>query len=170
MRTSFAACASALLIAAAPPAQNQPLDLSGRWQLVEPTSAERALDTLDITSPDELVITQTRRAIIVEHPSKSGTHPEARTFVFGVGGVVGGLPGRGSTIDEQWSVAYTGTQLMITRSTRLLADRAGVPVTLARGSMWRLEPPNRLAIEFSEELTGERPKIAIRVYARMTPP
>ena len=62
----------------------------------EPTAAERALDTLVIDSPDQLLITQTPFAITVEHPSKHGTHPEAGEFHYGSGGRDGGLPGRGN--------------------------------------------------------------------------
>ena len=168
MRTSFAPCASALLVAAAPLAQNQPPDFSGRWQLVEPAPAERPLDTLDITSPDELLITQTLLAIRVEHPSKPGTHPEAALFGFGSGGTIGGLPGRGASIDETrvWQIA---TQLVISRSSTRLPDGLGVRITFARVSIWRLEGPNRLVMEFGDERTGEPPRVAVRTYVRVAP-
>ena len=168
MRGALAACAAILLIAAAPLAQSRPPDLSGLWQRAEPTAAERALDTLVITSPDQLLITHSPHEIVITHPSKPGTHPEAGAFQYGERGVVGGLPG-GATTDEKWGVSHVGTQLMFSHSTiRQLDDRA-VRMTLARGSMWRLEAPNRLVIEFSEERTGERPKVATRTYVR-TPP
>ena len=164
MRTSLGARISALFLAAAPPAQSRHPDLSGRWQLVERTAAERALETLDITSPDRILITQTPLAIVIEHPSRTGTHPEAGTFEYGAGGRIGGLPGRGNSIEERWGVTHIGTQLMISRSMTRPGDQGG-PITLARGSMWRLEDPNRLVIEFGEERTGERPRIATRTYA-----
>jgi hypothetical protein len=166
MRGALAACAAIPLIAAAPLAQSNPPDLSGRWQLVEPTAAERTLETLVIATPDQLLIIQTPRAITVEHPSKSGTHPEAGEFHYGSGGRVGGLSGRGNSIDERWDVSHIGTQLMISRSTTRPPDEQGVRITLARGSMWRLEGPNRLVIVFSDERTGERPKIATRTYVK----
>jgi len=165
MRTSLAACAVILVIAVASLAQSRPLDLSGLWQLAEPTAAERALDTLVITSPDQLLIADSPLEIVVTHPSKPGTHPEAGTFGYGERGIVGGLPGGAST-EEQWGVAHVGTQLMISHSTTRQLDDRAVRMTLARGSMWRLEAPNRLIIEFSEERTGERPKVATRTYAK----
>ena len=168
MRTVLAVCTSALLIAE-PLAQGQPPDLSGRWQLVEPTAAERALETLVIDSPDQLLIVQTPFAITVEHPSKHGTHPEAGEFDYGSGGRVGGLPGRGNSIDERWGVSHIGAQLLISRSTTRPPDEQGARITLTRGSMWRIEAPNRLVIEFSESRTGERPQIATRVYERLAP-
>ena len=115
MRITRAACASALLVAATSLAQSRAPDLSGRWQLVEPTRAERALDTLAIDAPDEL------RASI-----------EAR------------------------DASFIGTQLVLSR---------GVRPAVASGSMWRIATPGRLIIEFSEVRPGERPKIAVRVYA-----
>ena len=42
--------------------------------------------------------------------------------------------------------------------------------SFTRGSMWRLETPNRLVIEFGEERPGERPKMATRVYVKMPQP
>lgn len=169
MRTALAACTSVLLIAAAPLAQSRPPNLSGRWQLVEPTAAERALDTLVITSPDQLLITDMPLEIVIKHASKPGTHPEAGSFEYGVGGRIGGLPGRGNSIDEKWGVTHIGTQLMISRSTTGPSNDQSVRITLARGSMWRLEAPNRLVIEFGEERTGERPKMATRVYVKLAP-
>jgi hypothetical protein len=168
MRTSLA-CATVILAAGALPAQSRVIDFSGHWRLVEPTAAERAGDTLAITSPDQLLITQNPSAIIVEHPSNPGTHPEAGTFTYGEGGRVGGLPGGGNSIDEKWGVTHIGTQLMISRSTTSPPDGHGVRVTPVRGSMWRLDGSDRLIIEFSEERTGNRPKIARRVYVKMAP-
>ena len=137
-------------------------DLSGRWQLVEPTAAEHALDTLVIAPADQLIITHTRFGITVVHPSKPGAHPRAGSFEYGHGGIVGdGIPN-----DTSWSVTHIGTQLMISRSTKGPLDSRGARVVSARGSMWRLDGPNRLVIEFGEERTGERPKIATRVYVR----
>jgi hypothetical protein len=63
MRRALAVCAAIPLIARAPLAQGRSPDLSGRWQLVAPTSAEHARDTLVIDSPDQLLITQTPFAI-----------------------------------------------------------------------------------------------------------
>jgi hypothetical protein len=151
---TMAACAAILLIAASPLAQSRPPELSGLWQLVEPTTAERALDTLAIDAPDQLLITQSPLAIIVEHPSKPGTHPEAGKYTFGTRGYVGGSGG--ASPGETWDVSFIGTQLMISHSVR---------GAVARGSMWRLDTPGRLTIEFSEESPGGRPKIAARVYA-----
>jgi hypothetical protein len=171
MRGALAACAAVLLIAAALNAQSRPPDLSGRWRLVEPTAAERAADTLAITAPDELLIKDTPRAITVEHPSKAGTHPEAGEFEYLVGGSGRiNLRGRSNSLDETWGVTHIGTQLMISRSTTQPSDDPSVRNTLARGSMWRLEGRNRLVIDFGEERTGERPKIATRVYVRIAPP
>ena len=151
-------------------AQTRPPDLSGRWQIVQPTAAERALDTLDIVSPDQLLITQTPLAMIVEHPSTPGTHPEAQTIKIGVAGSVGGIPGSGTTTEERWSVTHIGTQLMISRTTIYRPDEQQPRRSVTRGSMWRLELPDRLVIEFGEERPGERPKIATRVYRRMRQP
>jgi hypothetical protein len=169
MRSNLAACTSALMIVATPAAQDRPPDLSGRWQLVQPTAAERARDTLDIVSPDQILITQTPLVMTVEHPSTPGTHPEAQTFKIGVGGVMGsiGIPGRGNTTEEQWSVTHIGTQLMISRTTIYPPDEQPRRKSVTRGSMWRLETPNRLVIEFGEERPGERPKIATRVYVKL---
>lgn len=106
----------------------------------------------------------------VEHPSRPGTHPEAQTFKIGVGGAMGtiGTGGRGNTTEERWSVTHIGTQLMISRTT--ISRYEQQPSTsFTRGSMWRLETPNRLVIEFGEERTGERPRAAVRTYVRVAP-
>ena len=39
-------------------------------------------------------------------------------------------------------------QLMVSRSLMLPADECGVRATLARGSIWRPQAPDRLVIEF----------------------
>jgi hypothetical protein len=159
-----------LLIATAPLAQSRPPDLSGLWQLAEPTAAERARDTLVITSPDQLLIADTPlEKIVITHPSKPGTHPETGSFAYGEGGIVGGIPRSGNSTEEKWGVTHIGTQLLISRSTTRLLDDRRVRMTLARGSMWQLEAPNRLVIEFSEERTGERPRVATRTYVRAAP-
>ena len=166
MRSNLAACTSVVLIVATPAAQDRPPDLSGRWQLVQPTAAERARDTLEIVSPDQLLITQTPLELIVEHPSTPGTHPEAQTVKIGVAGVIGGIPGSGHTTEERWSVTHIGTQLMISRTT-INRHEQQPSRSFTRGSTWRLEGPNRLVIEFGEERPGERPKMATRVYVKM---
>jgi hypothetical protein len=164
MMRAILACAAIVLVANVAHGQSRVLDLSGRWWLVEPTAAERALDTLVVTSPDQLLITHTRFGLTIEHPSKPGAHPEAGVFEYGAGasGRIR-LPGRGSQVDQQWSVTHIGTQLMISRSTRSADDSA----TVARGSMWLLDGPDRLVIEFGEERPGERPKIATRIYVKV---
>ena len=164
MRTAMT-YAAFVLIAASLCAQDRP-DFSGRWRLVQPTTAELALDTLTITAADQLAVTDTRREIVITHPGNPGTHPEAGTFQYGSGGFVGGLPG-GAVTNGRWGTTYIGMQLMMSRSLMLPADDRGVRATLARGSIWRLEAPDRLVIEFGEERTGERPKIAARVYIRV---
>lgn len=169
MRSVLAACASALLIPVAPAAQTRPPDLSGRWQLVHPTAAERARDTLNIVSPDQLLITQSPLEMIVEHPSTPGTHPPAETVNIGVAGVIGGIPGSGNTTEERWSVTQIGTQLMVSRTT-INRHEQQPRRSFTRGSMWRLEGPDRLVIDFGEERAGERPKIATRVYRRIPQP
>ena len=85
-----------------------------------------------------------------------------------MGGVVGGVPG-GMSHESNWGVSHIGTQLMISRSTKGAYDDRGIRITHAHGSMWRLNGPTRLVIEFSEERTGERPKIAARVYVKVAP-
>jgi hypothetical protein len=172
MRSVLAACTCALLISAAPAAQSRPPDLSGRWQLVQPTAADRARDTLEIVSPDQLLITETPLAMTVEHPSTRGTHPQAQTFEIGVAGAMGriGVQGRRGTTEERWSVTYIGTQLMMSR-TIYPSDAQPLPgKSITLGSIWRLETPDRLVIEFGEERPGERPKTATRVYRRIPLP
>jgi len=159
------AYAALVLIAAPLCAQARP-DFSGRWRLVQPTTAELALDTLTITAADQLVVTDTPREIVITHLGNAGTHPEAGTFEYGSGGFVGGLPG-GELTNGQWGTTYIGRQLMISRSLIMAPNERGVRATLARGSIWRLEAPDRLVIEFGEERSGERPKIATRVYVRV---
>lgn len=156
---------SALLVATTAVAQSAPPDLSGRWRLIQPTAAQLAAATLTIDAPDELLISQTPRAITIEHPSKAGTHPQAGTFRYGVGGNVGGPIGNTTDTHENWGVTHIGTQLMISRS--VSPDENGVAIPVTRGSMWRLEAPDRLVIEFGEERPGQRPKIATRVYVKV---
>lgn len=167
MRIVLATCMSALLIAAASFAQHSRPDFSGRWRLVEPTGADLADDTLGVHAPDELFITHSPLTITIEHPSQPGTHPEAGTFEYGSGGIVGGLPGRGTSIDERWGVTHMGTQLMISRSMTHPPDERGVRITVTRGSMWRLAGPDQVVIDFSESRSGERPKIATRSYGKI---
>jgi hypothetical protein len=168
MMRAILACAAIVLVANVAHGQSRVLDLSGRWWLVEPTAAERALDTLVVTSPDQLLITHTRFGLTIEHPSKPGAHPEAGVFEYGAGasGRIR-LPGRGSQVDQQWSVTHIGTQLMISRSTALPSETSVAPIMVARGSMWQLDGPDRLVIEFGEERPGERPKIATRIYVKV---
>lgn len=144
-------------------------DFSGRWRLVQPTAAQLAQETLTVTAPDELLVKQTRREITIEHPSQPGTHPEAGTSEYGSGGFVGDLGDSLTPLRGTWGVSYIGTQLMISRSTTYPPDARGARSTVARGSMWRLEAPSRLVIEFGEERAGERPTIATRTYTKVTP-
>ena len=73
MRGILAICTLIVLSAAvSSAAQTKPPDFSGRWVL---TGAHPETDTLEITAPDELAITQTPLAVVIEHPSKPGTHP-----------------------------------------------------------------------------------------------
>src|SRR5918993_3323038 len=103
-RMSLALCGVIAVASAVAAAQAAPPHLRGRWRLIERTAGATALDTLVITAPDELLITETPFTITVEHPSKPGTHPEARVFEYGSGGVVGGLPGGTAAIQRTWSV------------------------------------------------------------------
>ena len=144
-------------------------DFSGRWRLVAPTAAQLTNEALTINAPDELLVKQTSFEIIIAHPSKPGTHPEAGTLEYGNSGFVGDS-GSPTPLRGRWSVSYIGTQLMISRSTIYPPDAGGVRGTVARGSMWRLESPNRLVIEFGEERAGERPKIAARAYMKVASP
>ena len=81
-----------------------------------------------------------------------------------------GTGGRGNTTEERWSVMHIGTQLMISRTTTYPPDEQSPRKSVTRGSMWRLETPNRLVIEFAEEYPGERPKMATRAYVKMPQP
>jgi hypothetical protein len=170
MRTLIAAGISAALTAAALFAQTTESDFSGRWRLVEPTAAELSQDTLAINAADELAITQTPLNVIIAHPSKTGTHPEAGIFNYGAGGTTAGEP-RGALItgETRWGASYIGTDLMISYSMTAPPDERGVRITFTRGSMWRLEGRDRLVIEFGQSRTGERPKLATRVYSRIPP-
>jgi hypothetical protein len=150
-------------------AQSNRPDFSGRWRLVQPTSSQLTQETLTVGAPDELLIRQTPRELVIEHPSKPGTHPETGTFEYGSGGFVGDLGDSLTPLRGTWGVSYIGTQLMISRSTTYPPDAQGTRSTVARGSLWRLETPSRLVIEFGEERAGERPKIATRIYTRVSP-
>jgi hypothetical protein len=165
MRAIHVFVLSALLSGTTTLAQSAPPDLSGRWRLVQPTAAELSAATLTIDAPDELLISQTQRAITIEHPSKPGTHPQAGTFRYGVGGNIGAPLGNTINTHENWGVTHIGTQLMISRS--IIPDENGIAIPVTRGSMWRLEAPDRLVIEFGEERPGQRPKIATRVYVKV---
>src|SRR5687768_18614583 len=100
-----AVVSAAILMTSGPVAQDRPLGLAGHWRLVEPTAKERARDTLIINAARELLVTQTPLVLIVEHPSKPGTHPEAGVFEYGIGGTVGGSPnGGGPGADSNWGV------------------------------------------------------------------
>jgi hypothetical protein len=161
MMRSAAVMAAAISLTAAPAAQNQYPDLSGRWQLVEPTAAERAVDTLAIIAPDELLITQTPLAITIEQPSTRGTHPSAGTLKFVVGGTISST-GSESRFDAGW----IGQQLTINSSTSSAPDQKGDRITHSKGSMWTLEADGRLAIDFTEKRSGEFARMARRIYVR----
>ena len=165
--TAVASVLSVCALVTAGSAQTGRPDFSGRWRLVPPTASQLAQETLEVTAPDELLVKQTRREITIEHPSQPGTHPEAGTFEYGSVGFVRGDIGGGTPLRGTRSVTYIGTQLMISRTTIYPPDERGASDTVARGSMWRLETPTRLIIEFGEERAGERPKIATRVYMRV---
>jgi hypothetical protein len=161
MRTSLGACISVLLAAAASAAQFQQPDFSGRWRLVEPTAAERAVDTLAIIAPDELLITQTPLAITIEHPSTPGTHPSVGTFKFTIGGTMSS-----TGAESRFDVGWIGHQLTINSSTSSAPDAKSDRITHSKGSMWTLETDRRLAIDFTEKRSGEFSRMARRVYVR----
>jgi hypothetical protein len=156
-------------LAATAIAQTGGPDFSGRWRLVVPAAAQLAKETLKIGAPDELLVKQTSREITIEHPSQPGTHPEAGTFEYGAAGFASGDINGPTALRGTRSVTYIGTQLMISRSTTYPPDERGGRDTVARGSMWRLETPTRLVIEFGEERADERPKIATRTYMKVAP-
>ena len=156
-----AAVVAAILVTAAPAAQNQYPDLSGRWRLVKPTAAERAVDTLAVIVPDELRITQTPLAITIEHLSTPGTHPSAGTFKFTVGGTMSS-----TGAESRFDVGWIGHQLTINSSTSSAADAKGDRITHSKRSMWTLEADGRLAIDFTEKRSGEFARMALRVYVR----
>ena len=169
MRAVAAVFVLVCVLAATGVAQTGGPDFSGRWRLVEPTSSQLAQETLTVVAPDELLIRQTSREVVIEHPSRPGTHPETGTFEYGTVGFASGEIGGATPLRGTRSVSYIGTQLMISRSTTYPPDARGARSTVARGSMWRLEAPNRLVIEFGEERAGERPTIATRTYMKVTP-
>jgi hypothetical protein len=158
-----------LLLGGAPAAQDQP-DLSGRWRLVQPSASQLAEETLSVSAADELFVAHSFRDIIITHAPQGGTaptHPEAGIFQYGAGSFIDALPGTKTVVRGQWGVTHIGTQLMISRTTIYPPDERGEQRPVARGSMWRLEGDDRLVVEFGEERAGERPKIAMRVYARI---
>jgi hypothetical protein len=122
-------------------------------------------DTLEIAAADEINIIQTKLAITVEHPSKRAAYPVTGTFEFGSGGFVSEPPRSGITPGEgRWGTTFFGTQLMISKSTTTVDN--GVETTVAHGSFWSIDTRGRLVIEFREERSRERPKIATRVYTK----
>jgi hypothetical protein len=169
MRAIAAAAALSLCaFGATARAQTGGPDFSGRWRLVVPTAAQLAAETLTVAAPDELLVKQSSREITIAHPSKPGTHPEAGTLEYGSGGFVADSD-TFPLLRGTWGVTYIGTQLMISRTTTYPPDERGARDTVARGSMWRLDMPTRLVIEFGEERAGERPKIATRTYMKVAP-
>ncbi len=168
MRKAFAASALAVaLLCSSTVAQSRVTDFSGRWVITDARPEPDEPDTLDILPADELLIAQTTRALTIAHPSKKGTHPEARTFEFGSGGIVYDA-GRadGKSLQGSWGVTFFGTQLLISESRIGPPDLTGAQITTARGSIWLLDPRGRLVIEFREQRSKERPKTATRVYVR----
>lgn len=157
--TTLACLLAIVLLATDAGAQSRGTDFSGHWLLVTPDPAEP--DTLQINAPDQLVIRQTSRRITIEHPSRRGSHPAAGIFPFGSGGLAGGSTTGGA---GRWGTTFFGTQLMMSTSTTSIEN--GVETTVAYGSFWLLDRQGRLVIEFREERSKERPKIAIRVYVR----
>lgn len=160
----IAICALALLpLDTTTAAQGRLPDFSGRWVLVESSGGiPDGPNTLSISAPDELEITQTPLAITIHHPSKPGTHPTAGTFRFGIGGTVG--PRGGS--DSRWDVSWLGSQLIISDSMTFPPDANGARITVAYGSIWSVDPNGRLIIEFAERRTGANSKKATHVYVR----
>ena len=152
---------SATVLCSGAIAQSRDTDFSGRWVLTASRPEPDEPDTLVVTAASELLISQTPKTIIIEHPSKPARYPAAGTFEFGSGGFVGdAVSGEG-----RWGVTFFGTQLMMSRSTSTL-DINGSRTTAAYGSFWLIDGRGRLVIEFREERTKERPKVAMRVYVR----
>src|SRR5688572_3134372 len=166
MRAAAACLISICALGVTGIAQTARPDFSGRWCLVPPTASQLAHETLTVVAANELLIRQTSRELVVEHPFKSERYPESGTFEYGSGGFVGDSGGL-TPLQGTWGVTYIGTQLMISRTTIYPPDERGARDTVARGSMWRLETPTRLVIEFGEERAGARPKIAIRTYTKV---
>jgi len=91
MRETLAASAlAAALLCSSTAAQSRVTDFSGRWVITDARPEPDEPDTLYILPADELLIRQTSQALTIEHPSNKGTHPEARTFEFGSGGIAYG--------------------------------------------------------------------------------
>ena len=168
MRETLAASAlAAALLCSSTAAQSRVTDFSGRWVITDARPEPDEADTLHILPADELLIRQTSQALTIEHPSKKGTHPEARTFEFGSGGIAYGADrSGGSILQGSWGVTFFGTQLMISESRIGPPDATGAQITTGRGSIWLLDSRGRLVIEFREERSRERPKTATRVYVR----
>jgi hypothetical protein len=70
---------------------------------------------------------------------------------------------------DELLIAQTPVAITIEHPSTGPPNSRGLRITTARGSMWRLEGPTHLVIEFSEERTGERPKIATREYMKIAP-
>jgi len=159
MRGILSTCTLLVLSAAVnSAAQAKPPDFSGRWVL---TDAPSETETLAITVPDELAITQIPLAVAIEHPAKPGTHPQSGTFRFVIGGTISS---DGS--ETRSGVSWVGYQLIISSSTTSPPDARGVRVTVGYGAIWSLDRDGRLVIEFGENRTGTTPKTATRVYIR----
>jgi len=146
-------------------AQSVQTDFSGSWVLDRSRPPGLEPDTLVISEVDELLVKQTQTAITIGHPSRPGSHPAPGVFEFGSGGRVGGLPGTVPPSESRWGTTFFGTQLLMSESTTSV-DAAGVPTTSAYGSIWMLDKTGKLVIEFREERSGERPKVATRVYTK----
>ena len=171
IRLALAWCTAWYVLAGAMPpadnihAQSVQTDFSGRWVLDRSRAPGLEPDTLVIAEADELIVKQTQTAITIEHPSRPGTHPAPGVFEFGSGGRTGGLPGTIPPSESRWGTTFFGTQLQMSESTTSV-DANGVATTSAYGSIWLLDKSGRLVIEFREEHSGERPKIATRIYTK----
>lgn len=168
MRGLLAVWLAVLMFCVNAAAQSDRPNLSGRWVLADSSvQIPGGRETLKITAPDELAITQTSLAITIQHPSKPGTHPSAGTFKFGIGGTTSGVGGLNSVgAESRWEVSWLGSQLIISDSTTAPPNASGIRVTVAHGSTWSLDPKGRLIIEFDERRTGANPRGTTRVYVR----